>query len=178
MKKKLPTLLLLAILLTAMLQAKAQSSTVFQRLYQDIETQRVEKTKLPNNRTAFIFDTKSSAPEYSNPALALVSTPNKKHIDNIKTEQASVSSFMENYSNEIKLENICMFSNNTDDELWIQLNNESRLHNMNVEIYNQEGERIYNSMLADNLHKINVCNFTAGTFLVKLGDNVQKLIIE
>ena len=121
---------------------------------------------LPMNRAAFIYCYNNSA-AYSNPATAVLKAKvNHKSTPVLKKQT-------------ISSENITMFSNSTEDELWVQIKSESVHENdLLVEIFDAYGVRIYNSAIQQNLHKINVCDFSAGTFLVKLGDNVRKLVIE
>ena len=121
---------------------------------------------LPMNRAAFIYCYNNSA-AYSNPATAVLKAKvNHKSTPVLKKQT-------------ISSENITMFSNSTEDELWVQIKSESVHENeLLVEIFDAYGVRIYNSAIQHNLHKINVCDFSAGTFLVKLGDNVRKLVIE
>jgi hypothetical protein len=72
-----------------------------------------------------------------------------------------------------------MFPNLTEDELWVELDNKKiQRGDLQIEIYNANGEIVYNEKIKHNFHKINVCDFISGTFLVKLGDSVQKMIIE
>lgn len=118
---------------------------------------------LPANRAAFIFCYNSSS--YKNPAEVVLNTKQatKQKIENKTT----------------KAVNVRMFPNTTEDELWVQVDkNTYTSEDLNLEIYNDSGEIIYNSKVEENLHKVNVCDFSAGTFLIRLGDNVQKLVIE
>ena len=180
MKKILPTLILLLILFCIVFGATAQTGIHHYYKFKNSDEQSVEKLNLPTNRAAFIFGNSNKNSNYTNPAIALLSNKsNCVFAKNIEINNTTVSSLIENNISEIKQENVCMFSNQTEDELWVQLNNNIKMQeDLNIEIYNAEGERVYNSIVDAELHKINVCNLTAGTFLVKLGDNVQKIIIE
>lgn len=119
---------------------------------------------LPMNRAAFIFCYNKTA-SYKNPAENLLKISAAK-----KTTQTPVKN---------NSENVRMFSNTTEDELWVQLDKHTiQEQELNLEIYNASGQIIYSSKIEQELHKVNVCDFSAGTFLVRLGENVQKLIIE
>jgi hypothetical protein len=136
-----------------------------------------KKQNLPQNRTAFIFSNSNPNAPYSNPAYAMLNT--KKDNSVFKNNQTTtVSSFKEN-TNNISEADVCMYSNTTDDELWIQLNNlQLTEKKLCIEIYNAVGQRVFITSLENHIHKINVCDFSAGTFLIKLGDTVQKMVIE
>lgn len=124
---------------------------------------------LPQNRTAFLFCYNNVA-SYKNPATEVLNQQ-QKTTNKLTVEKKT--------KDEIRKERIRMFSNITEDELWIELDNKLlQTQQLSVEIYNASGERVYNSKVEQNLHKVNVCDFTSGTFLVKLGDSVQKMVIE
>lgn len=160
MKKNAPTLLL-AFLSTLFFCQHANAQTHKSYISRGNES-------LPMNRAAFIF-CYNSASEYKNPATAVL----KKNINHV-TVASEINKKQEQSDN-----SICMFPNTTEDELWIELDNKKvQRGDLQIEIYNANGEIVYNEKIAHNLHKINVCDFTSGTFLVKLGDSVQKMIIE
>lgn len=124
---------------------------------------------LPMNRAAFLYcyntaSVNTKTVSFGSKPLSSTAT----YADNVKKETPVVP------------ENVCMFPNLTEDELWVQLNAQTKSvpTDLDVEIYNAEGMRVYHSRMEQNLHKINVCDFTSGTFLVKLGDAIQKLVIE
>jgi len=157
MKHYLKNLILLQILSCIFLKSAAQTNS------------------LPQNSTAFLFNSNISNSSYSNPALAMLITKNN-YTSVGKAAPVTVNAIVQK---EITSDDICMFANLTEDELWVELkNNEFLGQKPNVEIYNDCGERIYHSTIEKNLHKINVCDFTSGTFLIKLGDTAQKMIIE
>ena len=157
MKKTLPNILILLFFLCVCFQSNAQTNKSYISAASE---------GMPMNRAAFIFCYNNSA-AYSNPATAVLKAKvNHKSTPVLKKQT-------------ISSENITMFSNSTEDELWVQIKSESVHENeLLVEIFDAYGVRIYNSAIQHNLHKINVCDFSAGTFLVKLGDNVRKLVIE
>ena len=129
----------------------------------------LNKNTLPFNRAAFIYCYNNSGMYKNNNTIAFY----KENTNHIGTSYAQPT------TKEISEENICIFSNVTEDELWVQLNNVSEeKKGLNVEIYNVSGERIYNSRIEQSPHKINLCQLTAGTFLVRMGDVVKKLVIE
>jgi len=123
---------------------------------------------LPMNRAAFIF-CYNNATTYKNPADAVLS----KNINHVTVASET------NNKRQQSDNSICMFPNLTEDELWVELDNKKiQRGDLQIEIYNANGEIVYNEKIKHNLHKINVCDFISGTFLVKLGDSVQKMIIE
>lgn len=127
------------------------------------------KNTLPFNRTAFIYCYNNNGIYKNNNTAAFFNT---------KTNYTSTT-YTQPVTKNITEENICIFSNVTEDELWVQLNDVSTENkNLNVEIYDVSGERIYNSRIEQSPHKINLCQLTAGTFLVRMGDVVKKLVIE
>lgn len=177
MKKILPALILLLLLFCIIFSTTAQSknngNTLFNRLY----TPSVNILNLPSNRAAFIFTNSKENSTYTNPAVAVLNSKSNNSIT--KESENKVTSVYESIKSEILQENVSMFSNLTEDELWIKLNEKIKTPDeLNVEIYNENGERLYNSRFEKNIHKINLCNLIAGSFLVKMGDVVQKIIIE
>lgn len=178
MKQILRTLLFLFILSCIIFSATAQTNISKYYTFKHSNEQLFTTPSLPTNRAAFIFSNSNS--EYTNPAVALLYTKSTNILPKtIETEAIAVSSLVVNNSNKITEEDICMYPNITEDELWININNQTESTNQkSVEIYNSTGERVYHSTINANLHKINLCEFTAGTFLIKLDDNVQKIIIE
>ncbi|MFN8296048.1 MAG: T9SS type A sorting domain-containing protein [Chitinophagales bacterium] len=179
MKQTLTTLLFLLILTCIVFTATAQTNISLYHPFQHFNEQPSPKSGLPTNRAAFIFSNSSGNSEYTNPAIALLFTKNTNSLlKNTNTETVSVISSSSNPQTQ-ESKSICMYPNLTEDELWINIENEAPSANQqNVEIYNSTGERVYYSAVNTALHKINLCDFTAGTFLVKLDDNVQKIIIE
>lgn len=178
MKKLFPTFILLLILFCIVFSTTAQTHSNYYSVFKNEKISATEMAKLPANRTAFIFLNSNS--RYTNPAFALLNT-NNNPFGILKTDKSSNIASVANDDNKTTTatsENICMFPNLTEDELWVKKNGQQTDENVNVEIYNEEGERVYYSKLDYNLHKINLCEFTAGTFLVKVDDAVQKLIIE
>lgn len=168
MKKILPGLLLLLIVFCIVYSTTAQTHKFYSVFGK-------EEVKLASNRTAFIF---TNSNKYSNPAISLFNA--RKNIITLNTIPADASVESSLIKPEaITQEDVCMYTNVTEDELWIKLNSELKItKEVNVEIYNNTGERVYNSIFNENLHKINLCNLTAGTFLVRLDETVQKLVIE
>lgn len=124
---------------------------------------------LPANRTAFLYCYNSGI-GYENRAIKL----SNNKVNEEKSEPL-ISSELQNNPDV----NISMFPNLTQDELWVEVKDKkTKVAELNLEIYNSSGKRVYNSRIEGNLRKINVCDFTAGTFLIKLGDKVQKMVIE
>ena len=180
MKQILKTLLFLLILSCIIFSATAQTNISKYSTFKHSNEQLFQKSGLPTNRAAFIFSNSNGSSEYTNPAVAILYTKSTNILPKtIETEAIAVSSLVVNNSNKITEEDICMYPNITEDELWININNQTESTNQkSIEIYNSTGERVYHSTINANLHKISLCEFTAGTFLIKLDDNVQKIIIE
>ncbi len=174
MKQTAQALLLILFLFCIVFCTTAQNYNKHYFLSKDKEMQSINNKKLPDNRTAFLFSNNNATSTYTNPAISILKRNSKE-----KQSKASVSGFItEEKTNKTK-KKIYMFSNLTQDELWVQLENkENVVEKMEIEIYNQQGEIIYQSTIQENLHKINLCDFKNGTFLVKIEDTLQKIIIE
>ena len=157
MKKNLPNILILLFFLCVCFQSNAQTNKSYISAASE---------GMPMNRAAFIFCYNNNT-VVKNPATAVLKNKVTHKTMPVVKEQT------------VSIENISMYPNSTEDELWVQIKSESVHENdLLVEIFDAYGVRIYNSAIQQNLHKINVCDFSAGTFLVKLGDNVRKLVIE
>lgn len=161
MKKNIQTITIaLLSLILSVMQASAQSHKNYKSSPGDA---------LPMNRAAFIF-CYNNGTSYKNPAAVILSKQSK----DVHRTTSSTSEIQNNTE-----EKVCLFPNLTEDELWVELDNKKiQNKNLQLEIYNANGEIVYNTKIEQNLEKINVCDFTTGTFLVKIGDNVQKIIIE
>lgn len=135
-----------------------------------------------SNQTSITTETLSPA------RLAFLSCYNSvnKPEKHLPSAQKSESTSVENQKNDhslktanIATDNVCIFPNRTEDELWVEVDAKKlQSNNLHLEIYNAGGEIVYRTRVQQDLNKISVCDFTAGTFLVKLGDVVQKMIIE
>ncbi len=157
-KNTKPTVLLFLSIVLSVLHANAQNHKNYKSSPEEV---------LPANRTAFLF-CYNSIPTYKNPATPV-----------LIEKKSNMQSVIQNRAQEKPVENVCLSSNISEDELWVETYNKKlQDQQLDLEIYNANGEMVYIKKIEQNLHKINICDFTAGTFLVKFGDNVQKMVIE
>lgn len=178
MKVNLKTLSISTVLFSIVFNSIAQSP-IHKFVFKNNDVVSTSKTNLPQNSVAFLFSNIQPNTTYSNPAIAMLNTNGKVNHKNLIEQNVSVNSLISTEITSLHPEDICIFANTTDDELWVQLkNNLFYKNNFNIEIYNSIGEIEYTSCIDSNLHKINLCNLSAGIYLIKLGDNVQKMIIE
>ena len=60
-------------------------------------------------------------------------------------------------------------------ELWVETDTDSK--GMDMEIFNSTGTPIYKTRLAESFHKVDLCSFANGRYLIKVGAQTYQLMV-
>ncbi|MDB5228343.1 MAG: hypothetical protein JWN78_2536 [Bacteroidota bacterium] len=72
-------------------------------------------------------------------------------------------------------ERIRIYPNAKEGELWVETDMATK--GLDMEIFNSTGQGVYKTKLAESFHKVDLCNFENGKYLIKVGAQTYQLMV-
>lgn len=151
----------LFILATIYLFAESNPTEEFNTITKDAYKVNLQnpKTKLPAKPEQLFAINNAPAP------YVPVKQPVTATVTNESAPTARVSS----------KEKIRIYPNARDGELWVET--DGSLNGTDIEIYNNAGQPVYKTKLAESFHKVDLCSYQNGKYLIKVGAQTYRLMV-